>query len=154
MLPPELDPGPTALVWVTTAPILAGLMLCSAGLSQWRAPQQVDIDAEGVTVHSGMGTRRVEWSAVATLQSGERSTLMGHATLKTVRLLGPGPRVLLELNSHVQPFDDLVVKLWEFGSQDRELEVTDVAHRKRRTEAWLLVLLGPAFAAFGRLGDQ
>jgi len=57
VLPSDFSPGPEALTWVTTPPILAALVLVSVGLSQWRAPQQVDVGPQGLTIHSGMGDR-------------------------------------------------------------------------------------------------
>jgi hypothetical protein len=152
LLPPDAGPGPTLITFVTTAPTIASVALVSLGLMLWRAPQQVDVGPTGVTVHTAFGETTVPWTDVVSLETGERTPLMSFASQKTVRLVGPQRKVLLELNDQIKPFDDLVTKLWEYASVGRDLEITDTSERKRRVEAWFLTLLGPLFAALGLWG--
>jgi hypothetical protein len=149
LLPVEISPGPSAMTTLTVPPILAALVLIGAGWSQVQTLQQVDVGPDGVTIHFVKSERHIPWDDVVELQTGERSASLGHVTLKTVKLIGPQRKVLAAFDSQLQPFDDLVTKLWERASVGREVEVTDTADKKKRSEAWLLVILGPVFAGLG-----
>ncbi len=147
MLPQALDPGPLALQMIVTGPILAAIALIAIGWTKRRCPFQVDLDQQGISIHTAAGLRRIAWTDVSSVEMGKRDTLMTAMTLETLRLVGADKKKLVELDSQLMPFEDLVAAVQKHVSANGAAPVVDTSARKRRRDAILLLVIGPLFLA-------
>lgn len=147
MLPQALDPGPLVVQMIVTGPILAAIALIAIGRSKRSCPVQVDLDERGLTVHSVAGQRKIAWDAIAAVETGKRDTLMTGITLETLRLLDARKKCLVEFDSQLSPFEELVTSIQRHVGAASAVPVIDTSPRKRRRDAILLLVIGPLFLA-------
>lgn len=147
MLPQALDPGPLVVQLIVTGPILAAIALIAVGRNQRACPFQVDLDEFGMAIHTAAGKRVIAWADVASVETGKRDTLMTGITLNTLRLLGNDRKQLVELDSQLKPFDELVTAVQRHVTATGTAALVDTTPRKRRRDAILLVVIGPLFLA-------
>jgi hypothetical protein len=147
ILPPEIQPNATAIQFMVTGPIIVGIALIGLGRTQRGCPAQVDVGPTELVVHHLKGKQTIAWREITRLETGERSTAMGHKTLQTLKLFGTAKRPIMELDSQLQPFDTLVALIRSRAGLVDPAAVVDTTPRKKRREAWLLVTIGPLFVA-------
>ncbi|MBL8852140.1 MAG: hypothetical protein JNG89_20875 [Planctomycetaceae bacterium] len=124
----------------TTLPILLGLGLLSAGISALRSPSLITVDAEGIELSGGRGSRRIAWSEIGVANANSS----GLSQRRQLALCDTRGKSLVTIGDTFPDFGAFV-KLVQSHVQKKP---DNVAEPLRMKKARKTALLSAAFGVF------